>query len=433
MNKRELIELLKLEKIQFNKLNGPNVDMTRGRPSTAQLDLAMPMLEQAGTYNYQDNNLDTRNYGGLGGTQDIKNLFAEILEVNSNEVMIFDSSSLQIMYDLIQFAMQFGINNNTPWNKLDKIKFLCPVPGYDRHFAITQTFGIEMISIPMDNNGPNMDLIEELVKNDESIKGIWCVPKYSNPTGITYSKEVVERLSKLNAKAKDFRIFWDNAYMVHDLYEEKDYLENIIQLSKKYNKQDQIYELFSTSKITFAGSGISGLVTSINNINEIKSRMSIKTIGPNRINQVMHYNYLKNKENVLNIMKKHAELLRPKFELFEERMNKEFHNSKLVTWSKPKGGYFISLNVIGCADRIIELCNQKGIKLTPKGSTYPYKIDPYNTNIRIAPSVPTLEEMNYAMDVLISAIKQSLLEQRIQNIIYNIKPLDKNIKIKRLK
>ena len=392
------------------KSKGVNVDMTRGRPSKDQLEIAMPMLKAAGDYDYIYDGLDARNYGEPAGIKPARELFAELLEVNSDELVVFDGSSLDIMYNLIQFAMQFGIMGSTPWNKLEAVRFLCPSPGYDRHFSICQNFGIEMISVPMTECGPDMDTVERLVAEDASIKGIWCVPKYSNPTGIVYSDETVKRIAGLRPLAKDFRVLWDNAYLVHGLYGDTDRLLNIFEAAREFGSEDMIYELVSTSKITFAGSGVAALAASRANVEDVLKKTFYKQINPNKVNQVMHVAFLKNVENIKRIMERHADILRPKFELCDKMLGEEFNGCEYVKWSKPRGGYFISLDVKGVAKRVVELAMEAGVKLTAAGSTYPYMRDVDNQNIRIAPSVPNLDEMEFAMSVLICSIKLAILE-----------------------
>ena len=414
MSKQELEQALCEQQKLYKKLQkqGVSVDITRGRPSKEQLDIAMPMLKNAGGYNYNMSGIDARNYGEPAGVKPARELFANLLEVKSSEVIVFDGSSLDIMYNLVQFAMQFGVRGNTPWNKLDKVKFICPAPGYDRHFAICQTFGIEMIAVPMLDDGPDMSVVEMLVRDDESIKGMWCVPKYSNPTGVVYSDNVVERIAGLKPRAKDFRVFWDNAYIVHGLYEQDDELLNVFIPARQYGNEDMIYELASTSKITFAGSGVAALATSEANVEDILKKTFFKQINPNKVNQIMHVEFLKDVENIKRIMAMHADILRPKFELFEHKLGEAFSEQwDVVRWSTPHGGYFISLDVKGCAKRVVALALEAGVRFTAAGSTYPYMQDDADSNIRIAPSVPSLAETNFASDVLICSIKIALLEK----------------------
>ena len=311
------------------------------------------------------------------------------------------------MYDMVSRAMLFGILGSTPWSKLDKVKFLCPVPGYDRHFAITELFGVEMINIPMKADGPDMDLVEKYVNNDESVKGIWCVPKYSNPQGITYSDEVVKRFAALKPAAKDFRIFWDNAYAIHDLYEDdKDELLEIFAECKKNGNEDMVYEFCSTSKVTFAGGGISALAASKSNIDDVKRTMTIQTIGHDKVNQLRHARYFKDINGVYDHMKKHAAILRPKFEAVINEFEKELSGLGIASWVKPKGGYFISFETMeGCAKAVVAKCKEAGVTLTGAGATYPYKKDPNDSNIRIAPSLPTEEELKQATELFILCVK----------------------------
>lgn len=395
------------------KARGVSVDMTRGRPSSEQLAIAMPMLENAVRCKYDDGPFDVRNYGEIAGADKARALFANVMDVDKEEVIVGDGSSLGFMYTLVQFAMQFGILDGTPWNKLEKVKFLCPAPGYDRHFKICEQFGIEMITIPLLDDGPDMDMVEKLVSEDDGIKGIWCVPKYSNPTGIVYSQNTVERFAKLKPRAKDFRVFWDNAYIVHGLYDDEDELVNIFDIAKAYGSEDMFYEFVSTSKITFAGSGVSALATSKTNVKALLKLMSYRIICPNKVNQVLHAEFLKNKDNLKLIMRSHASILRPKFELIDKKMSDAFKDDNRVKWTRPRGGYFISLDVEGCARRIVELAGEVGVKFTEAGATYPYRKDERNANVRIAPSVPSLLELDFAIDVLIHAIKLALLEKSL--------------------
>ena len=417
LTSEQLKQTLEEEQKRYAELisKGVSVDMTRGRPSKDQLEIAMPMLRDAGNYNYITNGLDARNYGEPAGIKPARELFASLLGVSSDEIIVFDGSSLDIMYNLIQFAMQFGVMGGTPWNKLESVKFLCPSPGYDRHFAICQNFGIEMITVPMLDDGPDMDMVERLVRDDDSIKGIWCVPKYSNPTGVVYSDRTVARIANLKPRAKDFRVFWDNAYLIHSLYGDDDKLLNIFDVAKQIGNEDMIYELASTSKITFAGSGIAALAASTANVADVLKKTFFKQINPNKVNQVMHVNFLKDVDNIKRIMIKHADLLRPKFELCQEKLKDEFEGCDDVKWSSPRGGYFISLDVPGCAKRIVQLAMEAGVKFTAAGATYPYMNDEENSNIRIAPSVPSLDEMQFAMQVLICSIKLAILEKSVEN------------------
>ncbi len=393
------------------KNSGRQVDMTRGRPSKEQLEIGMRMLESAGELDYTYAGGDARNYGDLKGVPAARELFADLFGVGKENVVVLDGSSLSIMYRLVANAMDFGIMGEKPWREQGRVKFLCPAPGYDRHFAICEEFGIEMMTVPMLADGPDMDVIERLVQSDASVKGIWCVPKYSNPTGIIFSDSTVECFASLKPAAKDFRIFWDNAYIVHSLTGEQHHLANIFDEAKKCGNDDLIYEFTSTSKITFAGSGIAALAASEKNIADFLSHLQFEMINPNKVNQVMHAAYLKNTDNIARIMGEHAALLRPKFELVDRRLFEAFgRDCPDVKWTMPLGGYFISLDVRGVAARVGELTKCAGVKFTKVGATYPYGKDPHNSNIRIAPSIPTLEELDFAMDALIAAITIALAE-----------------------
>jgi len=408
--------MLEDEMKAYKKLakKGMSVDMTRGRPSKEQLEIAMPMLEAAGYYDYSAGVADARNYGEPAGTKAARALFGELLGVKPAEVIVSDGSSLDMMYNAVQFAMQFGVMGGVPWNKQGRVKFICAAPGYDRHFSICAAFGIDMITVPMKDDGPDMDLIEPLVRTDVSIKGMWCVPKYSNPTGIIYSDEVVSRIAAMKHAAEDFRVFWDNAYAVHGLYGNDDRLKSVYDAAKKAGNGDMIYQFASTSKITFAGSGVAAFAASEANVADMLGKMFFKQINPNKVNQVMHVNFLKDVENIKRIMARHAEILRPKFELFERKLSEAFGESGDVRWSKPRGGYFISLDVPGCAKRVVSLAAEAGVKFTAAGSTYPYMQDDADGNIRIAPSVPSLDETEFATDVLISSIRIALLERSLR-------------------
>lgn len=411
-SKEEQEKMLKAEEKTLAKFGkrGLAIDMSRGRPEKSQLEIGMTMLEDAGAYNYELASGDARNYGGLGGIRQARELFGELLGLRTENVIVGDGSSLDFMYTAVSFAMQFGVRGETPWKDLPKVKFICPAPGYDRHFAICEELGIEMITVPMLDDGPDMDTVESLVVDDESIKGIWCVPKYSNPTGIVYSDKVVERLATMKVAAKDFRIFWDNSYVIHGLYDNNDKLKNIFDVARKAGTFDRVLTFASTSKITFAGSGIACMGASEENLTEYLRHLSIREICPNKVNQVMHVAYLKNVDNIKKIMQAHAEILRPKFELVDARLTAEFAGDEFVKWTKPRGGYFVSLDVRHCAKRIVELAKTAGVVFTPAGASFPYHIDDNDSNIRIAPSVPTIEELSTALDVLICAIKIARIE-----------------------
>ena len=416
MSKEELQQALGeqnkvLKEIKKQKIS---LDISRGKPCPQQMDITMPMLDTINSAT-QFPKPDYRNYGGLEGIPELRALFAKILGVEKEETVIGGNSSLQMMFDTVQRAMQFGVCGGKPWNA-GKVKFLCPVPGYDRHFAICQHFGIEMINVPMTPAGPNMELVEMLAASDESVKGIWCVPKYQNPTGYTFSDETVERLAKMTTAAKDFRIFWDNAYCVHDLYEQGDKLANIMDIAKEAGTADRIYEFASTSKVTFAGAGVAVMAASKNNIADVLSHMKFQTIGFNKVWQYAHYLYLQSPENVAAIMAKQAALIRPKFEKFEEVFSEEFgENSGIARWTKPRGGYFISLDVLdGCAKEVGKLCKSVGLTVTNVGDTFPYGVDDKDSNIRIAPTFATEEEFEQALKVLVCCIKVACIEKLIK-------------------
>lgn len=386
-----------------------NIDISRGKPCNEQLDLSNELLT---IIKELPKTPDIRNYGGLEGMAQLRELFATIIGVPAGNVIIGGNSSLTMMYDTVQRAMQFGCLGEKPWNKYDKIKFLCPVPGYDRHFSICQIFGIEMIAIPMDSHGPNMDIVEELVAADSTVKGMWCVPKYSNPTGITYSDEVVDRLAKMYTAAKDFRIFWDNAYAIHDLYEEKDQLKNIFTVASEVGNENRVFLFTSTSKVTFSGAGVACMAMSANNCKDALRVMTMQTIGPDKVNQYAHYMFLKNYENIVEHMKKHANILRPKFETVLCMLERDLGDSDIAKWTKPRGGYFISYDVLnGCARRVGELCKAAGLVITAVGATYPLGLDDSDSNIRIAPTYTNGADLAKSMGLLICSTKIACIEK----------------------
>lgn len=406
------------EKYAKIKEEGIKLDMSRGKPGADQLDLSLPMLDVLNSESAFKGiqGMDLRNYGILEGITEIRELFGELMEAPVDHVLVYGNSSLNIMYDLIAKAMIHGINGSTPWCKLDKVKFLCPVPGYDRHFAITESFGIEMITIPMDENGPDMDLVEQYVNQDASVKGIWNIPKYSNPSGAVYSDEVIRRFAALKPAAEDFRIFWDNAYAVHHVYvENKAQILNIVTECEKAGNPDMYYELCSTSKITFPGSGVAALVTSPANIADIKKFLTIQTIGHDKLNQMRHVKFFKNAAGVHAHMEKHAEILRPKFEAVLNTLEKELGELEIGSWIKPLGGYFVAFDTLeGCAKRTVALCKEAGVVMTPAGSTYPYKNDPKDTSIRIAPTLPSSEELKKACEVFVLCVKLASVEKLLE-------------------
>ncbi|MBE6700877.1 MAG: aminotransferase class I/II-fold pyridoxal phosphate-dependent enzyme [Ruminococcaceae bacterium] len=392
-----------------------SLDMSRGKPSAEQLKLSDGMLHVLEPEDCLVSG-DLRNYGILDGIPQAKALFGELMGAESDEILICGNSSLNIMYDTMVRAMLFGTKEgSTPWCKLDKVRFICPVPGYDRHFRICEKLGIEMINVDMTPTGPDMDAVEELVKNDDSIKGIWCVPKYSNPDGITCSDETVRRFASLSPKAEDFRIFWDNAYCIHHLYDEGDSLLNLLEECKKTGKEDMAYIFTSTSKVTYPGSGVSLMISSKANIKRAKEHMSTQTIGHDKINQMRHVKFFKDVDGITSQMKKHADIMRPKFEAVIETLEKNFAENKIVTWTKPRGGYFISVNLLdNTAKRTVELCAEAGVKLTEAGATFPYGIDPRDRNIRIAPSYPTIEELKDAIEVFCVCARLACVETLIK-------------------
>ena len=417
MSKEELLTLkAQLDKEYADiKAKGLALDMSRGKPSADQLDLSMGLMNVLSSDSDLkcETGVDCRNYGVLDGIAEAKQLLADMMEVPKDNIVIFGNSSLNVMYDTIARSMTHGVMGSTPWAKLDKVKFLCPVPGYDRHFAITEYFGIEMINVPMTPTGPDMDMVEELVSTDPAIKGIWCVPKYSNPQGITYSDETVHRFAKLNPAAEDFRIFWDNAYGIHHLYEDKqDYLIEILMECKKEGHPDMVYKFSSTSKISFPGSGIAAIAASDANLADIRKQMRIQTIGHDKLNQLRHVRFFKDMDGMHEHMRKHAAILRPKFELVQKTLEEGLGGLEIGSWTKPKGGYFISFDSLdGCAKRIVSMAKEAGLVLTGAGATYPYGKDPKDCNIRIAPSFPTLEELGKAAELFVICVKLASAEK----------------------
>ena len=405
---------------QDAKGKGLKLDMSRGKPAASQLDMTMDFMDVLDSQSNMktEDGVDVRNYGGLDGIPEAKKLMGDIMGVSPENVIVCGNASLNIMYDTISRSMTHGVLGSTPWCKLDQVKFLCPVPGYDRHFAITQHFGIEMITVPMTFEGPDMDMVERLVAEDASIKGIWCVPKYSNPQGYSYSDETVRRMAALKPAAEDFRIFWDNAYAIHHLYDEiQDEILEILGECEKAGNPDMVYEFCSTSKVTFAGSGISAIASSKANLDAMRKSMIIQTIGYDKINQLRHVRYFKDIEGIKAHMKKHADLMRPKFQAVLKVLNEELSGLGIGEWTDPNGGYFISFDAMeGCAKAIVAKCKEAGVTLTGAGATYPYGVDPKDSNIRIAPSFPTPEEMAMATDLFVLCVKlvsvEKLLESR---------------------
>ncbi len=421
LTKEELLQLKEELELKYKEAKEKNLklDMSRGKPSPAQLDMGMGLMDalNSNTVLNASDGTDCRNYGILDGLPESKRLMAQIMEAEPHQVMVLGNASLPIMYDTVSRSMTHGVCGSTPWYKLDKIKFLCPVPGYDRHFAITEYFGIEMINIPMTLEGPDMDMVEELVNNDPTVKGIWCVPKYSNPQGISYSDETVRRFASLKPAAEDFRIYWDNAYAVHHLYDEvQDHILNIITECEKAGNPDMVFMFASTSKISFSGSGIAAVAASQRNLDWMRESITLQTIGYDKINQLRHVKYFKDIEGIKAHMKKHADIMRPKFEAVLSILEKNLGGLGIGSWIAPHGGYFISFEAMeGCAKVIVAKCREAGITLTGAGATYPYKHDPKDSNIRIAPSFPSPEEMAAAAEIFSLCVKlvsvEKLLEQ----------------------
>jgi len=391
------------------KAKGLKLDMSRGKPSAAQLDLSKGMMDVLNSSSdlKGEEGIDCRNYGLMDGIKEAKELFAEMAEVSSDEIIVYGNSSLNVMYDTVSRSVTHGVMGSTPWCKLDKVKFLCPVPGYDRHFTLTEYFGIEMISIPMTADGPDMDQVEEYVNNDPSVKGIWCVPKYSNPQGSTYSDETVRRFAKLKPAAEDFRIYWDNAYNIHHLYEDKqDNLVEILGECKKEGNPDMVFKFVSTSKVSYAGAGVAALGASKANLAFIRKQLSLQTIGHDKLNQLRHVRFFKDFHGMTEHMKKHAEIIRPKFEAVLKGLSTELGELEIGTWIEPRGGYFISFDALpGCAKAIVAKAKDAGLVMTGAGATYPYGKDPQDSNIRIAPTFPTTEELEMATEIFVLSVK----------------------------
>ncbi len=400
------------------KGKGLKLNMARGLPSAKQLDMEADFFGMLYPYStfISEAGIDCRNYGELTGIHEARRLMAQMMEISDDEVIVFGNSSLNVMYDTVCRSMILGVNGSTPWCKLDKVKFLCPVPGYDRHFAITEQFGIEMINIPMTPTGPDMDLVEKYVNHDPAVKGIWCVPKYSNPQGYTYSDETVRRFAALKPAAEDFRIYWDNAYTIHHLYNGKeDVLLEILSECRKAGNEDMVYKFCSTSKVTFPGSGIAAMGASKKNLEFVKNAIKIQTIGHDKLNQLRHVRYFKDINGMHEHMKKHAEIIRPKFELVVSTLEKELGGLGIGEWTNPNGGYFVSFESMdGCAKEIVSMCKEAGVTLTGAGATYPYKKDPKDSNIRIAPTFPPIEELKEALTVFVLCVKLASVKKLLE-------------------
>lgn len=418
MTKEELLQQKKKLEREYAdaKGKGLKLDMSRGKPSVAQLDMTMEIMDvfHKDSDMRTEDGIDCRNYGLMDGIPEAKRLMADMMGVASEDnVIVCGNASLTIMYDTISRSMTHGVLGSTPWCKLEQVKFLCPVPGYDRHFAVTEHFGIEMINVPMTPEGPDMDMVEQLVSEDELIKGIWCVPKYSNPQGITYSDETVKRFAALKPAAKDFRIFWDNAYAIHHLYEERqEELLDIIGACEKAGNPDMVYEFASTSKVSFPGAGISAIAASKANLDAYRKSLTIQTIGFDKVNQLRHVRYFKNLDGLKAQMSRQADMMRPKFEAVLEILEKELNGLDIGSWKKPYGGYFISFEAMeGCAKSIVAKCKEAGVVMTGAGATFPYKKDPKDSNIRIAPTFPTPEEMAAAAELFVLCVKLASVEK----------------------
>ena len=417
LGKEELLALKEKLNAEYEeaKKKGLSLDMSRGKPAVSQLAMGMDIMNALTIESdmKSENGLDVRNYGVLEGIPEARKLMAEIMGVKPENVIVCGNSSLNIMYDTVARSMTHGVMGSTPWCKLDKVSFLCPAPGYDRHFAITQHFGIEMIPVPMTTEGPDMDMVERLVAQDPSVKGIWCVPKYSNPQGYTYSDETVKRFAALKPAAEDFRIFWDNAYAVHDLYEDRsDVLLEIFDQCEKAGNPDMVYEFCSTSKVSFAGAGIAAIASSKGNLEWMKKSMTVQTIGYDKVNQLRHVRYYKDLNGIKAHMRKQAAMRRPKFDAVLETLDKELSGLGIGEWTRPNGGYFISFQALdGCAKAIVAKCKEAGMTLTGAGATYPYGKDPKDSNIRIAPSFPTPEEMAQATELFVLCVKLVSVEK----------------------
>lgn len=417
LSKDELLTLQSELEAKFDEIKAQNLqlDMSRGKPAAAQLNLSNGMMDVLTSESdlIGEEGVDCRNYGVLDGISEAKQLLADMSEVTKDKVIIYGNSSLNVMFDTVSRCMSHGVCGHTPWSKLDKVKFLCPVPGYDRHFGITEYFGIEMINVPMLPTGPDMDLVEKLVSEDDAIKGIWCVPKYSNPQGISYSDDTVRRFAALKPAAPDFRIFWDNAYSIHHLYDDdQDVILELLEECEKAGNPDMVYKFISTSKVSFPGSGVAAVAASENNLKDFKKHMTFQTIGHDKLNQLRHVRFFKDMDGMHAHMRKHADVLRPKFEAVLQVLDRELAGLEIGSWIAPKGGYFISFDSLeGCAKAIVAKAKEAGLVMTGAGATYPYGNDPKDSNIRIAPSFPTPEELAVAADIFVTSVKLVSVEK----------------------
>lgn len=420
-----LSEMTKEELIVFKNENfklyndfkslGLSLNMSRGNPCKEQLELSVEMLNVFDDGDFMsENGIDVRNYGMLDGIPEAKKLFSDMIGVSDDEVIIFGNSSLNAMFWTVQTAFNKGILGEKPWSQCDKVKFLCPVPGYDRHFKVTEFFGIEMINVPMTADGPDMNIIEDLVEHDDSIKGIWCVPQYSNPDGISYSDNTVKRFAALKPAAKDFRIFWDNAYCIHHLTDEPKYILNILDEAKKVGNENIVYIFGSTSKITFPGAGVAVMGASKENVEALKKHLGISIISYDKMNQLRHVKFFGTYENMIEHMKKHKDIIAPKFKLVCDKLEEEIAPLGIGSWTDPEGGYFVSFNAPrGCAKRIVKLCSEAGVTLTGAGATFPYGVDPDDRNIRLAPTYPPIEDLKKAMELFVICVKIAAAEKFI--------------------
>ena len=417
MSKEELYKVKEGLEKEYAKYKGMglSLNMARGKPAATQLDLVMPMLDVLNSSSelIAEDGTDCRNYGELKGIPEARKLIADMVGSTPDHVFVYGNSSLNVMYDTVSRSFTHGVMGSTPWCKLDKVKFLCPVPGYDRHFGVTEFFGVEMVNVPMTSEGPDMDMVERLVSSDDSIKGIWCVPKYSNPQGITYSDETVRRFARLKPAAKDFRIYWDNAYVIHHLYDvNQDHLIEILKECKRAGNPDMVYKFCSTSKITFPGSGVAAIATSANNLEDIKKQLKIQTIGHDKVNQLRHVRFFKDIHGITEHMRKHADSLRPKFEMILDTFERELKGLGAGSWYSPKGGYFITYETLdGCAKNVVAKAKKAGVVMTPAGAPFPYGKDPHDSVIRISPSYPSLEDLTTAIDIFVVCVKLASIEK----------------------
>lgn len=420
MSKEELLQEQESLRAAYRAYQerGLSLDMSRGKPSAEQLELSMPMMDvlSSQTPLVSRDGLDCRNYGALDGLPEAKELLADMVGCKADNVIIYGNSSLNVMYDFISRSFTHGVMGSTPWCRLEKVKFLCPVPGYDRHFSITESFGIEMINIPMSPEGPDMDMVEKLVNGDEAVKGIWCVPKYSNPQGISYSDETVRRFAALKPAAADFRIYWDNAYCVHHLYDDaQDQLLDIFAECEKTGSSNMVYEFLSTSKISFAGAGLAAVAASADNLADIKKQLTNQSIGFDKINQLRHVLFFKDADGIAAHMKKHAASMRPKFEMILTMFDHDLKGRGVGSWCTPKGGYFITYETIeGCAKRVVQMAKEAGVVMTSAGAPFPYGKDPKDAVIRISPTYPSIADLKLATEIFIDCVKLATVEKLLE-------------------